>query len=402
MDLSSKTFRRLLAGALCAALAAGLCACGAPAASSSETEAPTPAQIEDAAWVLPAEQAAPAGNADAAQPDALAYAGGAIAFVADTDGVETGPDAAVWRGVQNFASTFGYRALSFQAREDTAEAREEALREAAESGAPLVVCRGNAMASALYAIQRNYPTISYLLLEGEPHSSDYTAYETTNNTHCVLFAVEQAGYLAGYAAVMDGYTALGFAGADSMPETVRYCTGLLQGADDAATLQGEQVSVDVWYIGSGQASDAVTARMGSWYSEGVQLIMSCGGDLVESCIEAARDNGGLVLNAAWDAAELDDTVLTSALLNYSVTTQRQLYDFFAAGSWGEKAGQTERVSAADAAVSLPRTGWPFSGFALEEYEALYAQLCEGTVRVERYSDAEALPQTPNVTVELAN
>ena len=114
------------------------------------------------------------------------------------------------------------------------------------------------MAGALFEMQRSYPTVSYLLLEGEPHSEDYASYETTINTHCVLFAVEQAGYLAGYAAVREGYTALGFVGADSMPETVRYCTGMMQGAEAAAEREGQQVRLEVWLVGSGAADDAVT------------------------------------------------------------------------------------------------------------------------------------------------
>ena len=245
--------------------------------------------------------------------------------------------------MQTFAATFGYAAQSFVTQDETPEACTAVLREAAESGAELVVCRGDAMAGALFELQRSYPTVSYLLLEGEPHSEDYASYETTINTHCVLFAVEQAGYLAGYAAVREGYTALGFVGADSMPETVRYCTGMMQGAEAAAEREGQQVRLEVWLVGSGAADDAVTARMSSWYADGVQLIVPAGGRLVESCVAAAQASGGRVLNAGWDAAALDPSVLSSTLLNYSVVTQRKLYDFFTVDNWGDQASRTERL-----------------------------------------------------------
>ena len=407
---AARRLRRALAGALCGALALGLCACGAPASAPAETEAPAPAQIEDATYRLtpeavPQEDASGASKAaDGGEPeDALQDRGALIAFAAGSAyGLDNGPDAAVWRGVQTFAATFGYAAQSFVTQDETPEACAAVLREAAESGAELVVCRGDAMAGALFEMQRSYPTVSYLLLEGEPHSEDYASYETTINTHCVLFAVEQAGYLAGYAAVREGYTALGFVGADSMPETVRYCTGMMQGAEAAAEREGQQVRLEVWLVGSGAAGDAVTARMSSWYADGVQLIVPAGGRLVESCIAAAQASGGRVLNAGWDAAALDPSVLSSTLLNYSVVTQRKLYDFFTAGNWGDQASRTERLDASAAAISLPLTGWPFSRFTREDYTELYTGLYDGTLRVERYSDLATLPETPNVAVNVVN
>ena len=90
-------------------------------------------------------------------------------------------------------------------------------RAAAQSGAALVVCRGEAMAKALFNIQGEYPNVHYLLFDDEPHSEDYTAYTTEASVHCVLFREEQAGYLAGYAAVAEGYTTLGFVGSDELP-----------------------------------------------------------------------------------------------------------------------------------------------------------------------------------------
>lgn len=387
--------RRAAAALLCAILPLGLFGCGAPASSAaSGEENPEPSAMEDATYILSAP-------ADSEEP-ALLSPGAVIAFVADANGVEEGPDASAWRGVQNFALTFGYVSQFYQAEEDSEGARETALRAAAESGASVVVCCGREMAVAVHTIQSNYPTVSYLLLEAEPHSADYTAYDTASNTHCVLFSEEQAGYLAGYAAVMEGYTALGFVGADSMPETVRYCTGMIQGAEAAAEQEGEQVRFEVWYVGSPDANDAVTARMGSWYADGVQVIAACGGQLLDSCITAAQDNNGRVINIGWDASGRDGTVLTSAVLNYSVIAQQQLYAYFTANGWGENAGKTQTVTASEAAVSLPLTDWKFNNFKQDEYRLLYADLVDGTVRVERYSDVTTLPDTPNVAVDIEN
>ncbi len=383
--------KKILSLILSAALAAGLCACDG-AAPSAEGDAVAPA--DDSTYILEA----PEGETP------LDGGGAAIAFAADSNGVETGPNAAAWRGVQTFAETFHFSAVSYVAEESSQEAALGALRAAAESGASLVVCRGAAMAAALYSLQGNYPTVSYLLLDGEPHSEDYVTYTTNSNVHCILFQEEQAGFLAGYAAVMDGYTRLGFLGAEKMPGIVRYCTGFLQGAETAAELQGEQIALKIWYSGTYEANEDVTARMSGWYSDGTQLILASGGSLAQSCVDAARESGGKVIAAEWDQASLGEQVLTSAIACESAAVQRSLYSFYTSGSsWDvELAGQTQTLGFSDEAVALPAAEWRFARFTQEEYQVLYARLREGSLKVERYSDADDLPETANVAVYSQN
>ena len=388
--------RRRLAAGLCALLAAGLVGCGSSGAPDTETQ--NPALLEDATFTLTVPETT---DASSAEP-VLDGQGALIAYVAGPEGAETGTDAAGWRGVQAFADTFGYTAQLFTVQEDTPAARQEALRAAAESGAPMVVCHGEAMAVPVFEIQRNYPSTAYLLLDAEPHNEDYTLYETASNTHCVLYNEEQAGYLAGYAAVMEGYTALGFIGADSMPETASLANGMLQGAEAAAERQGQQVRFEMWYVGSGDATDEVTARVGSLFADGVQVVMADGGDLLTSCIAAAENNGGQVMGAGWDASSRSDLVLTSALENDSIVVQNELYSYFTQGGWGDAAGTTERMGAAQSAISLPLGSWKFRQFTTQAYQDLYTRLYEGTVRVERYPDTVTLPDCPNVALNIMN
>ena len=50
------------------------------------------------------------------------------------------------------------------------------------------------------------------------------------NTALITYKEEQAGYLAGYAAVYDGYKELGFLGGMAVPAVIRYGYGFVQGA----------------------------------------------------------------------------------------------------------------------------------------------------------------------------
>ena len=384
--------RPRLTAAVCGLLALSLCACSASPSASSGTAAEVSESIlvDDSLYVL----------TDDSVEQPLAGQGAAVAFVAGTGGTETGPDAALWRGVQAFADTFGYTAQLYQAEEDSLESREQALRTAAESGAALVVCCGDEMAVALYNIQNNYPSVSYLCFDAEPHTEDYTAYETAANTHCVLFSEEQAGYLAGYAAVMDGKTRLGFVGAEAMPGTVRYCNGFLQGIDAAAQSQGVQAGLEVWYVGTDDAVDVVAQRVSEWYESGIQMVMAAGEGTLQGCVTAAQGTGAGVIGTDWDSTSTDSVVFTSAMKNYSLTVQHELYDYFSAGGWGTDGGTSARLGAAENALGLPLLNWRMTDFSQREYEKLYNELHEGSVKVERLSDVSSLPETPNVAVDI--
>lgn len=384
--------KKLIALLLCLSLLVSLAACGR-GGQTTETAAFT-VPLDDASYVYQAAD------------DAVPLPGGAsIALAADAAGIESGPDALLWQGIQTFAANFGYTAQSCLYGEGASLATaEDALRAAAQSGAALVVCRGEAMAKALFNIQANYPNVHYLLFDDEPHSEDYTSYATEASVHCVLFREEQAGYLAGYAAVAEGYTALGFVGRDELPGIVRYCTGFLQGANAAAERQGQNVTLRVWYTGDIGDSAVVTQRMIDWFNGGTGLILADGDALMQSALEAVNQTGAKAFATGWDQNALGERVLGSAIQCYNAAVQRQLYKFFSGNStWSQQdAGQTERLGYTDGSVALAGSAWRFNNFTQNDYERLYEQLRNSELEVEAYADMNTLPDTPLVTVTVEN
>lgn len=383
--------KKFLALFLSLTLLLALTACkAAEAASGAQQEQRTvTAPTDDATFVYQPED-----------PTVTPAGGETIALVTGASGTESGADAMLWQGVQTFASAYGYTATTQTAEGDSSADVETALRTAAESGAKLIICRGDAAATALYRIQESYPDVHYLLFDDEPHNDDYSAYKTANLVHCVLFQEEQAGYLAGYAAVIDGYTSLGFVGAREIPGIVRYGTGFLQGAEAAAEQQGETVNLKFWFADTYDENDAVTQRMADWYNGGVSLIFVSGGTLYKGAAQAAEQTGGKVMAGDTNVTELSDSILASAVKCYNAAVQRQLYEFFTAGSWStQNAGQTERVGITNAEVALESdTSWRLDSFTLDDYRSLYEDLRTSVKRVDAYADMETLPDTPNVTV----
>lgn len=349
--------------------------------------------MDDASYVYqPAEDAEPLPG------------GAVIALAAESDALESGPDALLWQGIQTFASRFGYTAQSYLYGGDGAATAQEALQQAAESGAALIVCRGEEMALALFEIQANYPNVSYLLFDDEPHNADYTSYTTGSAVHCVLFREEEAGYLAGYAAVAEGYTGLGFVGSEELPGTVRYCTGYLQGAQASAQRQGVEVSLRIWFTGNIEDTDFVTSRMVDWYNNGTGVILAGDSRLMQSAVDAVNQTGARAFATGWDQNDLGERVLGSAIKCYNTAVQRQLYKFFAGGGvWGqEDAAQTERLGYTDGSVALAASTWRFGSFSERDYERLYEQLRNSELEVGTYSDLDTLPETPAVAVEIQN
>ncbi len=77
------------------------------------------------------------------------------------------------------------------------------------------------------------------------------------NVAGIAFEEAQSGYFAGYAAVMEGYTKLGFSGGGggTNPACCRYGYGFVQGANAAAAEKDVQVEMNYsWQYGSNFSS----------------------------------------------------------------------------------------------------------------------------------------------------
>ena len=138
--------KKFLALFLTLTLLAGLTACkGREAIAEAQVVHVVTAPTDDATFVYEPED-----------PTQVLPGGQTIALVTGPGGTDSGEDAMLWQGVQTFANTYHYTAVSQTAAGSTADDAEAALRAAAESGAKLVVCRGEVMGQALYRIQENY------------------------------------------------------------------------------------------------------------------------------------------------------------------------------------------------------------------------------------------------------
>ena len=127
----------------------------------------------------------------------------------------------------------------------------------------------------------------------------------------VMYAEEESGYLAGYAAVMDGMKKLGFMGGMAVPAVQAFGYGYLQGAQDAAKelgLGAGEVEVIYHYTGNFEENDTNTATAKTMYQEGVEVIFACGGSVGKSVMAAASEAGAKVIGVDVDQRYDSETV----------------------------------------------------------------------------------------------
>ncbi len=155
-----------------------------------------------------------------------------------------------WEAIKAFADANGKTYNYYQPSAQSTEIYVERIDQAVADGAKIIVTPGYLFEEPIYIAQDKYPDVSFVLIDGNPHNADYSDYRTEKNAVGIVFAEEQSGFLAGYAAVKDGYTKLGFMGGMAVPAVVRFGYGFVQGADYAAKELGlSDVTVNYNYTG---------------------------------------------------------------------------------------------------------------------------------------------------------
>ena len=373
--------KKLISLVMAAAMAFSMVACGGSTNSAST---------------------ATSGSTDTSTATSTATTGGStdVAFITDVGNIDDHSfNQYSYEGVTNFCTANGLKANYFRPTEDTDAARHDAIVQAANSGAKVVVMAGYLFAPALEQVQAEFHDVQFLALDVS--SADLP--NPAANTAMITYQEEQAGYLAGYAAVKDGYTKLGFLGGLAVPPVVRYGYGFVQGADAAANELGVDVDVKYWYSSSFVANDDIKAKMDSWYADGTEVVFACGGGIYSSAISAAEasTNGGKVIGVDVDQSDDGSMVITSATKSLAHSVELALADCQANNwKWSEKYGAKEtKLGVAEECVALPMETSRFESFTAEQYDELYAKLADGSVAVNDSADIMAHPETTKVTVD---
>ena len=321
-----------------------------------------------------------------------------LAFLGEMTLAGEDMNASTLRGMQEFARNNGCEVVTREPEDpaDTNAVKAE-IDAVIADGCKLVVMTGFMYADACMESAAAHPKTSFLLLDVSEFDCDGTV---PQNVALVTYKEEQAGFLAGYAAVADGCSELGFLGGFPYPAMIRYGYGFVQGADAAALYYAKDVHIKYWYANSFAPTDEITEKMKGWYEDGTEVVFACGGGIVASCIEAAEEVGGRVIGVDVDQSGLSDCVMTSAMKDLYGSVQLMLDEWFAAGSWpAECAGAETRLGFLENAVALPMQTSRFTRFDADEYAETKLAFSLGVWTVKDECDAEKHPDTVRTTVD---
>ncbi|MDD2427784.1 MAG: BMP family ABC transporter substrate-binding protein [Eubacteriales bacterium] len=304
-----------------------------------------------------------------------------------------------WEGVVQYAiendKTFKY----YQPTEKSDAAYINSINLAIEGGAKIIVTPGFLFEGPIHTVQDQFPEVYFILIDGYPHKGDYVP-DISDNVIGILYAEEESGYLAGYAAVHEGYRDLGFMGGMAVPAVVRFGYGFLQGADDAAAelgLAAGDINVKYTYVGNFDASPENESKAASWFQEGTEVIFACGGSVGTSVMKAAEKADAKVIGVDVDQYAESETVITSAMKNLKKSVNDAIASIYDE-SW--EGGKAVTLDATEGYTMISMENARFEKFKQADYDAIYAKLVAGDIDITKDTDESGAQILEPTEIEL--
>jgi len=386
--------KKILAIVLVLVMGLALVACGGPTESGggSTTDAggsPPPDTSKPTDSAPPSQQPSSPPPGSAAPPPAPGVDGTDLILITDIGTIDDRSfNQGAWEGLVQYAVENGISHDYIKPTEQSDDDYLIAIDLGVKMGAKVIVTPGYLFEFPVHTAQRIYPGVHFILIDGTPHKGDYNP-DIKENTVGITYAEEQSGFLAGYAAVMDGYTKLGFMGGMAVPAVIRFGIGYIQGAEAAAQelgLPDGAISLNYYYTGVFQPQPEILTMSSAWYNDGIEVIFACGGAIFDSIFPAAEQAGKAAIGVDVDQSNLSDAVITSAMKQLSKSVYDKLDEFYSGTFPG---GQHIVYDAANGGVGLPMNNSKFNTFSQAQYDAIYAKLASGAIVVD--NDIELKP-----------
>ena len=297
-----------------------------------------------------------------------------------------------WEGLKKYAEEKGITYKYYKPAGKDTDSKIDSIYLAISSGAKLIVTPGYLFEPAIYKVQNTHPEINFVLLDGTPQDGTYTDFRIEKNVYAVLYAEEQAGFLAGYGVVKEGYTNLGVMGGMAEPSVIRFGYGFVQGADYAAKELGvKNIKIDYTYIGGYEPTPEVQTKASSWFIKGVQVIFAPAGGAGNSVMSAAEQNKGYVVGVDVDQSIESPTVITSAMKMIGESVYNAIDEFYKGNFPG---GKIAVLDAKVHGIGLPIETSKFKNFTKEDYDNIYKKLIDGSIEILKDTDAKDVSQLP--------
>ena len=224
-----------------------------------------------------------------------------VAMITDVAGVnDQSFNQSAWEGLQRAEKELGIEVKYLESKQDSDYATN--IETLVDENVDLILGVGMKLADAIKEGAELYPEQNFVLVDEEIDAS---------NVKNILFKAEESAYLAGLIAGKTTKTNnVGFIGGMELPVIDTFKYGFMAGVKAA----NPDAKVQSQYANSFTDQAKGKAIANQMYSNGADIVFTCGGDVGTGAIEAAKENGKYAIGVDRDQSDLaPENVLTSAI-----------------------------------------------------------------------------------------
>ncbi|RKS04642.1 nucleoside-binding protein [Nocardiopsis sp. Huas11] len=283
-----------------------------------------------------------------------------------------------YRGLERAADELGVETRDFEPTDGEAEsAKADRLGTMAEEGFDVVIAVGFAYAESVESVAADYPDVQFAIVDSE--------IEDIDNVTSLVFAEEQASFLAGAAAALSTEEDhVGFIGGVETPLIQKFEAGFVQGVEHVDS----DISIEIDYLSQppdfsgfsdpAQGREAAQAQ----HDRGADVIYHAAGASGNGVLQAAEENDFLFVGVDSDQYEnADDSqkpyVLTSAIKQVDVA----VFEMIKAVVDGDPQSGIQRFDLADGGVDYTTSNEELISPVQEELDGLKQQIIDGEIEV---------------------
>jgi basic membrane protein A len=283
-----------------------------------------------------------------------------------------------FRGLEQAAEELGVQTQDFEPSDGEPDsAKEERLTTMAEEGYDVIIAVGFAYDGAIQAVAPEYPEVDFAIVDSEVEGID--------NVTSLVFAEEQASFLAGAAAALTTEEDhVGFIGGVETPLIHKFQAGFEAGAKHV----NEDINVEIDYLSqppdmSGFSDPARGREVAqAQYDRGADVIYHAAGASGNGVLESAVSNDFTFIGVDSDQyVNAEDAqkphVLTSAIKQVDVS----VFELISAAADGDVEGGIQRFDLSDGGVDYTTSNEEAIEPIQEELDALKEQIVAGEIEV---------------------
>lgn len=362
-----KNYKKIVLVVLTVALLVGFTACGggsAPAGGDTSTTG--------------GDTTAPADTGSSSSSSG-AGSGAEIAFVIPANqelGInDKGWIQNIWTAMSDWCSKNDKTCTYYQTVDDSKQSHVDTYDLAIKNGAQVVYGCGNECLEAMRTAPFDYPDTKFISLE----ATGFLPGEIAPNHLAICTGQQESAWLAGVAAVGEGYKNIGIISAWDIPPINQWLWGFIQGVNYAAKRDGiTDITVRSHYANSASANPDTQALAASWYADGIEMIQCNSAGANNSIIAAATAANKPVFGADADLSAQGPTVITSMIVDRTTVTENALTSCYD-GTWNNNNGEELWLGAAAGISKLaPWENCRFTKYTYDQYQADIATLANDT------------------------